>query len=56
MKLGLQISSFTWPGGTQDIAATVYAKLGIPLDLITTTPDGRPVKLNEGGRVIREWM
>jgi hypothetical protein len=41
---------------TQDIAATIYTKLGIPLDLITTTPDGRPIKLNEGGRVIREWM
>jgi uncharacterized protein (DUF1501 family) len=41
---------------TQDIAATVYNKLGIPLDLITKTADGRPIKLNEGGRVIREWM
>lgn len=40
---------------TDDIAATVYTKLGIPLDLITTTPDGRPIKLNEG-RPIREWM
>jgi hypothetical protein len=41
---------------TQDIAATVYTKLGIPLDLITKTADGRPIKLNEGGRLIREWM
>jgi hypothetical protein len=41
---------------TKDIAATIYTKLGIPLDLITTTPDGRPIKLNEGGRLIREWM
>lgn len=40
---------------TEDIAATVYTKLGIPLDLITHTPDGRPIRLNEG-RVIREWM
>ena len=40
---------------TEDIAATIYTKLGIPLDLVTTTPDGRPVKLNDG-RVIREWM
>jgi hypothetical protein len=40
---------------TEDIAATIYTKLGIPLDLITTTPDGRPIRLNEG-RVIKEWM
>jgi hypothetical protein len=40
---------------TEDIAATIYSKLGIPLDLITTTQDGRPIRLNEG-RVIREWM
>jgi hypothetical protein len=40
---------------SEDIAATVYTKLGIPLDLITLTPDGRPIRLNEG-RPIREWM
>jgi hypothetical protein len=40
---------------TEDIAATVYTKLGIPLDLMTTTPDGRPIRLNEG-RPIREWL
>ncbi|WP_020475435.1 DUF1501 domain-containing protein [Zavarzinella formosa] len=40
---------------TEDIAATIYTKLGIPLDLMTNTPDGRPIRLNEG-RVIREWM
>ena len=40
---------------SDDIAATVYTKLGIPLDLITNTPDGRPVRLNEG-RPIREWL
>jgi hypothetical protein len=40
---------------TEDIAATIYTKLGIPLDLITTTPDGRPIRLNEG-RIIKEWM
>jgi hypothetical protein len=40
---------------TPDIAATIYAKLGIPLDLITYTPDGRPIRVNEG-RPIREWM
>ncbi|OWK37523.1 DUF1501 domain-containing protein [Fimbriiglobus ruber] len=40
---------------TEDVAATIYTKLGIPLELITTTPDGRPIRLNEG-RPIREWM
>lgn len=40
---------------TADIAATIYSKLGIPLDLITTAPDGRPIRLNEG-RPIKEWM
>jgi len=40
---------------SDDIAATVYTKLGIPLDLITSAPDGRPIRLNEG-RPIREWL
>jgi hypothetical protein len=40
---------------SEDIAATIYTKLGIPLDLITMTPDGRPIRLNEG-RPIREWV
>ena len=40
---------------TEDIAATIYTKLGIPLDLETHTPDGRPIRLNEG-RPIREWV
>ena len=40
---------------SEDIAATVFTKLGIPLDLSTTTPDGRPIRLNEG-KPIREWM
>jgi len=40
---------------SEDIAATVYAKLGIPHDLIVHAPDGRPIRLNEG-RHIKEWM
>jgi uncharacterized protein (DUF1501 family) len=40
---------------SEDIAATIYAKLGIPLDLIAHAPDGRPIRLIEG-RSIREWM
>ncbi|MGD9856692.1 MAG: DUF1501 domain-containing protein, partial [Planctomycetaceae bacterium] len=35
----------------QDIAATVYTKLGIPLDTHHTTPDGRPVRLCTGSPV-----
>lgn len=40
---------------TDDIAATIYHKLGLPLDLVVQAPDGRPVRLNEG-HVIREWV
>jgi hypothetical protein len=40
---------------TEDIATTLYAKLGIPTDLIADAPDGRPVRLIEG-REIKEWM
>jgi hypothetical protein len=40
---------------TEDVAATIYTKLGIPLDTIHIAPDGRPIGLNEG-RVIKEWM
>ena len=37
-----------------NIAATVYHKLGIPLELIAYSPDGRPVQLLEG-EPIKEW-
>jgi len=40
---------------SEDIASTVYAKLGIPTDPIATTVDGRPVRLIEG-ETIKEWM
>jgi uncharacterized protein (DUF1501 family) len=40
---------------TDDIAATIYHKLGLPLDLIAQAPDGRPIRLIEG-RVIQEWV
>jgi hypothetical protein len=40
---------------SEDIAATVYAKLGLPLDLIVNSPDGRPVRLLEG-HPIKEFM
>lgn len=37
-----------------DVAATIYSKLGLPLDLVLQAPDGRPVRLIEG-HPIREW-
>lgn len=39
----------------EDVAATIYSKLGIPLDVMHRTADGRPIRMNEG-RTIREWM
>lgn len=39
---------------SEDIAATIYTKLGIPTDLVVQSPDGRPVRLIEG-HPIREW-
>jgi hypothetical protein len=41
---------------SEHIAATIYAKLGIPLDLIAHSPDGRPIRLLEDTHPIREWM
>jgi uncharacterized protein (DUF1501 family) len=41
---------------SENIAATIYAKLGIPLDLIAHSPDGRPIRLLDDTRPIREWM
>jgi hypothetical protein len=40
---------------SEDIAHTVYQKLGIPVDLVAHSPDGRPIRLIEGDP-IREWM
>jgi hypothetical protein len=44
------------PYYTEDVAATIYHCLGIPLDTTHTTPDGRPIQLNYEGRVIRELV
>lgn len=38
-----------------DVAATIYTKLGIPLDTLHYAPDGRPVRVCEG-EVIKELM
>ncbi len=40
---------------SEDLACTVYSKLGIPTDLIVQSPDDRPVRLIEG-KPIAEWM
>jgi Protein of unknown function (DUF1501) len=42
------------PYYTEDVAATIYDRLGISLDTIHHTPDGRPIQVNYDGRVIRE--
>jgi hypothetical protein len=44
------------PYYTEDVAATLYHCLGIPLDTTHQTPDGRPVQVNYDGRVIRELV
>jgi hypothetical protein len=44
------------PYYTEDVAATIYHCLGIPLDTTHQTPDGRPVQINYDGRVIRELV
>ena len=44
------------PYYTEDIAATVYHCLGVPLETTHQTPDGRPVQVNYDGRVIRELV
>jgi uncharacterized protein (DUF1501 family) len=40
---------------TEDVVATIYHKLGLPLDLTVTSADGRPVRLIEG-EPVREWV
>ena len=40
----------------EDIAATLYHVLGIPLDKHFVSPDGRPFKVNPGGRVLHELL
>jgi hypothetical protein len=40
---------------TESIVATIYHKLGLPLDLTVLSSDGRPVRLIEG-EPVREWV
>jgi Protein of unknown function (DUF1501) len=44
------------PYYTEDLAATIYDRLGIPLDTTHHTPDGRPVQVNYEGKLIRELL
>jgi uncharacterized protein (DUF1501 family) len=44
------------PYYTEDLAATIYHCLGIPLDTTHQTPDGRPIVINYDGRLIRELV
>ncbi len=44
------------PYFTEDVAATIYDRLGIPLDTTHQTPDGRPILVNYEGRLIRELL
>jgi len=40
----------------EDIAATLYTLLGIPLDKHYVAPDGRPFRINLNGKVISELI
>lgn len=44
------------PYYTEDLAATIYHCLGVPLDTVHQTPDGRPVQINYDGKLIRELI
>jgi hypothetical protein len=40
---------------SEDVATMIYAKAGIPTDLMVSAPDGRPIRLLEG-KPIKEWL
>jgi hypothetical protein len=40
---------------TENVVATIYHKLGLPLDLTVTAADGRPIRLLEG-EPVRQWI
>lgn len=46
----------TDPIQVEDIAATLYTLLGIPVDKHYTTPDGRPLRINADGHVLTEIL
>ena len=44
------------PSTPADLAATIYAALGIDPNYQFETPDGRPIRLVDGGKPIRELI
>lgn len=44
------------PYVTEDIAATIYHSLGIPLETTHQAADGRPIRIVDEGRLIRELI
>ncbi|RLS57290.1 MAG: DUF1501 domain-containing protein [Planctomycetota bacterium] len=46
--------ALTPPTGPEDLAATIYDSLGIDPELRLPDVQGRPVAINEGGRVLQE--
>ncbi len=44
------------PYVTEDVAATIYHSLGIPLETTHHAADGRPIRVVDEGRVIRELV
>ncbi len=46
----------TPPIQIEDIAATLYTILGIPLDKHYVAPDGRPLRINLNGKVVNEIL
>ncbi|MSR32096.1 MAG: DUF1501 domain-containing protein [Gemmataceae bacterium] len=46
----------TQPIQIEDIAATLYTVLGIPLDKHYVAPDGRPFRINATGKVVNEIL
>lgn len=46
----------TPPVSPEDLAATIYASLGIDPELRLPDQQGRPVAINDGGRVLREIL
>lgn len=44
------------PVTPNDLARTIYSLLGVDADVELRTADGRPVPVNQGGKVIRELI
>jgi hypothetical protein len=44
------------PIKVEDVAATIYHTLGVPLDKTYQSPENRPIKVNDGGQVIQEVL